>query len=130
MTIHRAHEDRVVHVGLRPTMILLADKTVHVGDWERARVFAEHRDTSDYDAPEQITGESVDERTDVYRLGAIAHFVVTSQPPGDEPPSKLNSEVSQQFDMVCKTAMATDPADRYQSVMKFDDMLRWAVFRG
>ncbi|WP_458185753.1 outer membrane protein assembly factor BamB family protein [Haladaptatus sp. NG-WS-4] len=72
---------------------------------------------------------SVDERTDVYRLGAIAHFVMTGKAPADGDPDVEDRPLSPEVDDVLSTAMADDPDERYRSVVKFDDMLRWAAFR-
>ncbi|WP_049969494.1 outer membrane protein assembly factor BamB family protein [Haladaptatus cibarius] len=138
MTVHRAHGDGLIHGGLRPETILLdGDGRGGVSDWELATAFTDHRDSSPYDAPEQVAGEAADERTDVYRLGAIAYFVLTgdapagaSPPTADDSPSLQDySSLSPELTDVLSTAMASNPDDRYQSVVKFDDMLRWATFR-
>ncbi|SIR49384.1 Serine/threonine protein kinase [Haladaptatus litoreus] len=138
MTVHRAHGDGLIHGGLTPETILLdSDGRGGVSDWKLARVLADHRDSSPYDAPEQVAGEAADERTDVYRLGAIAHFALTGDAPaGASPPTADDSPSPQDYTSlspdiadVLSTAMASDPDDRYQSVVKFDDMLRWATFR-
>ncbi|GAA0225418.1 hypothetical protein GCM10009000_045370 [Halobacterium noricense] len=137
MTVHRAHCDGLVHGGLTPETILLdGDGRGGVSDWELAAVLGEHRDSSPYAAPEQVAGEAADERTDVYRLGAIARFAVTADAPSEKSWTTTDSRslyghpaYSPELDDVLSTAMASDPDDRYQSVVKFDDMLRWAVFR-
>ncbi len=135
-TIHRAHRDGIVHGGLEPGSILVdADGTGHVADWELASALAEHTEGSLYDAPEQVAGESADERTDVYRLGAIATILVADDVSGEESgtpdslPDPSALPCSQKLADVLATATADDPDDRYESVVKFDDMLRWAAFR-
>ncbi|WP_458208222.1 outer membrane protein assembly factor BamB family protein [Haladaptatus sp. NG-SE-30] len=129
MTIHGVHADGLVHGALTPESILLDDAEVaHVSDWG-FDALAEHRDPSPYDAPEQTADGAVDERTDVYRLGAIAHFVVTGEAPADAPPHDIDPTLSRAMADALSTALADDPDDRYQSVVKFDDVLRWAAFR-
>ena len=87
--------------------------------------------TLDYVAPEQIRGERVDARADVYALGCVLAFALTGRAPfereGDEaklwahlsePPPRPGDEVPgipAALDDVVVRAMAKDPADRFQS---------------
>jgi outer membrane protein assembly factor BamB len=148
--VHDAHGDGLIHGGLTPESILLDGDDVAVADWELAVTLAEFRDPSPYAAPEQVAGGAADERTDVYRLGAIAAFVLTGEAPDDGSVRMLDPEhraaivagadpdeyeslrsnaVSPELYDVISTAMAEDLNDRYGSVVAFDDMLRWAAFR-
>src|SRR3954451_14965672 len=87
--------------------------------------------TFDYTAPEQLEGRAVDARTDVYALGCVFFQTLTGRVPfprdtlgaalfahfHDAPPSvtALVPEVPALLDEVIATAMAKDPAARYQS---------------
>jgi len=87
--------------------------------------------TLDYIAPEQIRGENVDARTDVYALGGVLAHALTGHVPferdsdvakmwghiNDQPPapSRVVPELPPELDAVVLRAMAKDPADRYQS---------------
>ncbi|MCO8242827.1 MULTISPECIES: PQQ-binding-like beta-propeller repeat protein [unclassified Haladaptatus] len=151
--VHDAHTDGVIHGGLTPASVFLDGDDAFVADWELGSELVEFRDSADpspYDAPEQVAGTEADERTDVYRLGAIAAFVLTGKSPDEGSLRALDPEhrevmlaqagpqefellrddpVSEDLYEIISKAMAEDPADRYESVVAFDDMLRWAAFR-
>src|SRR3954453_1400311 len=87
--------------------------------------------TFDYTAPEQLEGRAVDARTDVYALGCVFFQTLTGRVPFPRdtlgatlfahfeaaPPSvtALVPEAPATLDEVIATAMAKDPAARYQS---------------
>jgi hypothetical protein len=79
-------------------------------------------------SPEQCRQESLDERTDLYSLGATYYTLLTGQPPYDldgnalavahcmEPvpdPRKVVAEVPEACAAIIRRAMAKEPVDRY-----------------
>ena len=78
--------------------------------------------TMEYAAPEQIRGESVDARADIYSLGCVLYELVTGQRPIDagssrEPaaPSELVSGVPPELETLLLAMLAQRPDDRPSS---------------
>jgi serine/threonine protein kinase len=90
--------------------------------------------TSGYMSPEQIMGEELDPRSDIFSLGVVLHECFTGmrlfygkdaeegmkaalefRPP---PPSRLNPSVSPELDAVVMKALARDRKDRYSTALE------------
>ena len=94
--------------------------------------------TPHYLAPEMISGEPhmVDERTDVYLLGATLHYLLVGRPRHDAPtslgaavlaaeskPYVYGSDVFRELGALANRACALNPSERPQTVAAF--RLRW-----
>ncbi|MBF6170493.1 serine/threonine-protein kinase [Nocardia blacklockiae] len=140
--IHRAG---LLHRDVKPANILIAEQPggadrVLVTDFGIARPADDSTTlagtgglsaTLAYAAPEQISGEPVDRRADVYALGCTLYQMLTGTVPFPrnsagsvmyahlhEPPprpSRRNPRVPAGFDAVVAKAMAKKPADRFAS---------------
>ncbi len=89
-----AHVRGIVHANLRPDKILLTNRLrgypLCIPDWSDART---HDAASPppppsiasryYTAPEVVTGEGLDDRSDVFSLGVIAYRLLTGELPFD-----------------------------------------------
>jgi serine/threonine-protein kinase len=165
-TIAYAHSRRILHRDLKGENVLLGDfGEVVVLDWGLAKALdvteyalKMHRaltgsegtiagsiiGTPGYMAPEQADGrlDLIDERTDIYGLGAILYEILTGQPPagGDTAteaieqalrgelvrPSKVWEEVPPALEAVCLRALAREQRHRYQTATELGQAVqRW-----
>jgi serine/threonine-protein kinase len=139
-----AHARGLVHRDVKPANLLVAGDParphVYLTDFGLARrdgsstaltTTGQWMGTPDYAAPEQIDGDDVDARTDVYALGCVLYAALVGRPPfGDRPrmakagahlherPPSLRDvrpEVPAAFEPVVARALAKRPEDRYAS---------------
>ena len=68
-------------------------------------------------APEVLAGRAVDQRSDLYGLGAAFYELLTLCRPGTfpDPPSSINITVPKAFDALLLRLLATAPENRYAS---------------
>ena len=92
--IEQAHRAGIIHRDLKPDNLMLTEAgTVKVMDFGIARMAGSNHltrtgllvGTLRYIAPEQIRGEEVDRRTDVYALGAVLYQMITGRVPFEGP---------------------------------------------
>jgi len=74
-------------------------------------------DASPRAAPEQLAGRAVDQRADLYSLGAAFYELLTLRRPGPLPdrPSSINRTVPKGFDALLLRLLAAAPEDRFAS---------------
>jgi eukaryotic-like serine/threonine-protein kinase len=139
-----AHEQGLVHRDVKPQNVLLdgdgrAKVTdfgiAHAVDVDGMTVTGTIMGTSNYIAPEQASGQPVDEQTDVYSLGCVLYELLTGDVPfeGDSfvavamkhvnhpIPSVAESrpDVPPRLDWAIQQAMAKDHSERFGSMADF-----------
>ena len=145
-----AHDAGIVHRDIKSHNVIVTDDGVaKLTDFGIARIMESEganltktgivMGSSDYLAPEQAEGKSVDHRADIYSLGVVLFEMLAGKLPfsGDNPvavatkhvyeepphPKKLAPEVPRHVSAACLRALAKRPAHRFATAAAFADAL-------
>ncbi|AKT37103.1 serine/threonine-protein kinase [Chondromyces crocatus] len=150
--LHAAHELRgpdgalvgLVHRDVSPQNILVGyDGMVKVVDFGVAKAALNKQTTrvgslkgrAPYMAPEQLRGEPIDRRTDIFALGILLYQLLTGKHPfqGDNefetmrritsgvpptPPRSLVPALSSEVEAIVLRALASSPGDRFSTMLE------------
>lgn len=150
-----SHSRRILHRDLKPANILRnAEGALKILDFGLAKALGDPQfsaltaqgqaiGTPAYMAPEQVADSStVDQRADLYAVGAVLYYCLTSRPPycgkafeilkavGRKPvppPSLYRGDVPPALERVVLKAMAAEPDARHQSAAEFYEALKGVV---
>jgi YVTN family beta-propeller protein len=143
-----AHARGLVHRDVKPSNVLIDEREhVYLADFGLSRRLgdaaaplgaAKSLGTADYVAPEQIRGEEVDGRADVYALGCLLYECLAGKPPferGSEAATlyahlEESPPVLPGLEQVLPKALAKEPGDRYQSSGNLTEAAREALGLG
>ncbi|MET0552623.1 MAG: protein kinase [Vicinamibacteria bacterium] len=149
------HEQGVVHRDLKPSNVFLTPHGVKLLDFglarpsdpEIARSLGSEAaltrtgmlvGTPRYMAPEQVTGDAIDARTDLFAAGAILFEMLAGRPAFggksvvevlhgtmyEQPPALTGSPAVAAVDRVIRRALSKKPAERPQTAAEMADELR------
>ena len=154
--LHAAHETRdkdgnplnLIHRDVSPNNILISyDGYVRLIDFGVAWAQNKMAQTESgalkgkigYISPEQITGQAIDRRSDIFSVGVLAYTMATlTHPfPGDSDAERLNKiitgdmlapsemlpDIDPEFEEIILKAMATSPGDRFETAAEMGKAL-------
>jgi serine/threonine-protein kinase len=135
-----ADGQRLVHRDISPGNVLLSTfGEVKIADFGVALV-ASSADPGDHDgwlvgkpdymAPEQLTRGGVDERADIYSVGAVLFQTLTGTSHRDPKRTALETVVSEELAQVVSRALAERPEDRYASAREMGRAIDQLVEHG
>jgi tetratricopeptide (TPR) repeat protein/tRNA A-37 threonylcarbamoyl transferase component Bud32 len=136
-TLAYAHRQGFIHRDIKPGNILLdrhgrallADFGIARSPDDGAESEAVSFGTLTYMSPEQVEGQGVDHRADIYSLGVVLYELLTGQLPHQEadpvrlrreivsgPPSQFptGAGAPKKLERICLACLARNPGDRYQ----------------
>jgi TolB-like protein/DNA-binding winged helix-turn-helix (wHTH) protein/Flp pilus assembly protein TadD len=157
--IAAAHDQGVIHRDLKPgNLRVTPDGWLKILDFGLARAAStvsentvtqtevqptQVEGTLRYMAPEQVRGQAMDARTDIYAAGSVLYEMATGQAPFDNklttalveailhqsprPLRQLNSAISPRLEEIIFKCLEKDPGDRYQSAKELAVDLRRAA---
>jgi len=139
LALQTANQEKIVHRDIKPSNVMVTlDKRVKVMDFGIAKlpslsmtITGTVLGTPYYMSPEQISGQKVDIRSDIFSLGAVFYEMLTGERPFEAentatlaykivqvepiPPKVLNIHIPSTVGSIISKALAKDPTLRYQA---------------
>jgi serine/threonine-protein kinase len=147
--LEAAHRQGVVHRDLNPANVILSDDgRARIVDFGLAKLSSASRltepgsdiGTANYVSPEQMRGEAVDQRTDIWSLGVILYELLTGKRPFEaehreavyfsiaykapEPMSRWRAGFPEALEQIVFKCLEKEPAKRYPDMKALKAELR------
>ncbi len=144
-----AHENGVIHRDIKPSNAMVTtNETVKLMDFGIAKSNLDPLLTRpgttvgsmSYMSPEQVRGNTVDARSDLYSVGVVLYELATGSRPFEgentfsilekqlntmpQPPIELNPSLPAALNEIIMTALAKDPTQRFQRAEAFRKALQ------
>ncbi|MCC8060781.1 MAG: serine/threonine protein kinase [Clostridiales bacterium] len=126
--LHSARPNPILYLDLQPRNLLVCHDTIKLVDFDHAMHLeeAEHLTrrygTVGFAAPEQYTGDALNERTDIYAIGAVLYYMLTGNFP-DRNPAYPPKQIDRKMVRVIRTCLAEKPERRYASAQELSEAL-------
>lgn len=136
--LQRTHENNIIHRDIKPeNAMIVRDGVVKIVDFGIAKLAGESHltnatsvlGTTAYMSPEQVRGDELDPRSDIWSVGVVLYEMLAGHPPFqapyeqsvlyqilnkvEDPLTSLRPEVPGWLEGVIRKAMQKDPAARY-----------------
>lgn len=131
--MHSACDKPILHLDLQPKNLIICNGTVrlidfdHAADSIRANETSKRYGTKGCAAPEQYTSDrTLDQRTDIYAIGAVLRFMACKDPCSGESPS---FDVSETLKAIIQRCMEPEAEKRYSTAQETGEALKRLLLR-